>query len=294
MQKKKVIRLFLYSDMQMNKLANSEKKNSFAVLMAVYKNDDHILFQRAVKSVLHNSSKPKNFIIVCDGPLTPELEYVLASDCVDERVNLVRLPMNMGLFSALNIGLNSITEEFVIRADADDFNHPDRFEIILDQLSKGYDLVGSWIKEFDKNGNPIALRKTVLTQNEIVKFIRKRNPFNHMSVGFRTSIVKSVGGYPAIYLREDYGLWIKILACGGKVCNVDKVLVDATAGNEMFRRRGGFRYAMGEFDLQNFLIAYGYSDCLHAFFYGFIRVTVFLAPNFVRRLVYLHGLRGSG
>lgn len=93
--------------------------------------------------------------------------------------------------------------------------------------------------EVDRTGRPIAIRKVPSTEKEIRKFICHRNPFNHMTVAFRRSIVSDLGGYPDIFLKEDYALWACMLSRGVKMTNLEYILVNATAGSEMYRRRGG-------------------------------------------------------
>jgi hypothetical protein len=115
-----------------------------------------------------------------------------------------------------------------------------------------------------------------------------------MSVGYLTSTVKNAGGYPAIHLKEDYALWAKLLSQGCNVCNLDVVLVDATAGVEMFQRRGGLRYALAEIDLQRHLVVCGLKSSPIALMDGVLRSAVFLAPNVVREYFYINFLRKNG
>lgn len=264
---------------------------SFAVLMAVYRNDNPALFLKALKSVFNNSIQPAKFYLVCDGPLSESLENVISFFDDQEILVVVRLPKNLGLFSALNAGLKFIKEDYTIRADSDDYNYPNRFEFLLNALNNGYDIVGSWIREVDMKGNVLSVRETPLEQVDILKYIKKRNPFNHMSVAFRTEVVRSVGGYPDYHLREDYALWVKMISSGCSAANIPEILVDATAGNEMYKRRGGIKYAVGEIAMQRLLVATRINGWLESFFYGLVRSFVFLAPNFLRKFIYLNILR---
>lgn len=271
----------------------SPSPNDFAVLLAVYKKDDPLLFRMALTSVFSNSLQPHEMVVVADGELTEDLVAIISEFSGKHPLRLVQLPRNVGLASALNTGLSTIQTNFTIRADADDFNHPDRFELLIAKLREGFDLVGSAIREVDKAGSEVAFRSCPLTENEIRKFVRKRNPFNHMTVGFRTAAAVEAGGYPSIHLKEDYALWATLLARGCRVCNLGDVLVDATAGTEMFQRRGGLRYAMAEVDLQRHLVRCGLKSPLSALMDGALRSIVFLAPNKVREFVYLNFLRAQ-
>jgi glycosyltransferase involved in cell wall biosynthesis len=263
----------------------------FSVLMAVYKKDNPYLFSRALKSVFENTVQPRNFILVCDGPLTVDLDETIAQYKHKDILKIIKLPKNIGLFGALNHGLNFIQDEFTIRADSDDYNFSNRFEILLSVLDEGYDIVGSWIREVDQSGAQLCIRNTPLKHHDILKFIKKRNPFNHMSVGFRTEVVKSVRGYPSIYLREDYALWAILLSQGFRSANITNLLVDATAGEEMYKRRGGLKYALGEIDMQRLLYKLGFNSFFESLYYGFGRSSIFLLPNSMRKYFYLLILR---
>jgi glycosyltransferase involved in cell wall biosynthesis len=228
---------------------------------------------------------------VADGELTDELLLVIQKYLDNPRLQFLQLPTNVGLAKALNVGLQKIHTTFTIRADADDFNYQNRFEKLIAKLQQGFDLVGSDVREVDKFGNFVAIRSCPKTEVQIRQFIRKRTPFNHMAVAFRTEVVLSAGGYPAIYLKEDYALWASLLSKLCRCCNIKEVLVDATAGVEMYRRRGGIKYALAEIELQRHLIKCGLKSNYEALFDGTMRALVFLAPNFVREYIYLTFLR---
>ncbi len=277
----------------------SKKYNSasdeydFSVLLAVYEKDNHILLEKALRSVFLNSLQPKELVIVADGHLPDRLLSIIYDFSVKHPLRFIQLPSNVGLASALNIGLHSVQTKYTIRADADDFNYSSRFEVLIAKLREGFDLVGSAIREVDKNGNEVAFRKCPLTGDEIRQFVKRRNPFNHMTVGYETAVVLQAGGYPMIHLKEDYALWATLLSKGCRVCNLDDVLVDATAGKDMFKRRGGLRYAIAEFDLQHHLMRCGLKTPFEALVDGILRSAVFLAPTTLRQFVYLKFLRDS-
>jgi len=261
--------------------------------MAVYHKDDSNLLHLALESVYANSLKPAKVVLVQDGPVGEELLNVIGEYKLRQDFCLVELPVNKGLANALNTGLRHITTPFVFRADADDYNLPDRFEKQILALESGYDLVGGAIKEVDISGKSIAIRSVPTSQDDIRRFISKRNPFNHMTVAYRRSAVTDLGGYPDIFLKEDYALWASMLANGAKMINLNEVLVNATAGSEMYKRRGGVKYVRSEIDMQTFLIKSGLQSALGAILIGISRSLVFLMPAFLRGIVYERFLRKS-
>lgn len=268
----------------------------FAVLMAVYGKDDPLLFHRALQSVLDNSLLPNEIWVVVDGIVTIELNAVLAefeSACPQEMLHILRLKENKGLAHALNIGLAAISLPWIVRADADDVNLPQRFEsqaALLQKMSY-LDLQSSAILEVTNSGEAIAIRSVPETEQEILRFASSRNPFNHMAAAFRREKVVSVGGYPPVHLREDYALWCKMLAAGARVANSSEVLVHATAGMEMYRRRGGWKYARAEWAMQRILVKCGLKGVWRATVDSGLRSIVFLVPSVVRGWIYKRLLR---
>ena len=114
-----------------------------------------------------------------------------------------------------------------------------------------------------------------------------------MSVGFRTKVIIDAGCYPEIHLKEDYALWATLLAKGIKVYNLDETLVDATTGKDMYRRRGGLKYALAEIDMQRHLVRVGLKSYFFAVIDGSLRALIFLMPSVIRKLIYLKLLRSG-
>lgn len=262
----------------------------FSVLMAVYYNDDPRLFEMAVDSVFSNTLQPTHFLLVADGPLSAGLEKILKElqQRYNNRVELLRLPVNVGLANALNLGLAHIKQLWIVRADADDYNLPYRFAALAGLLAAQpqLELMSSAILEVDSTDKPISIRAVPVTEKEIRRFVKLRSPFNHAAVAYRRDAVLACGGYPNIYLKEDYALWCHMLARNKRVANTAEVLVKVNAGYDMYRRRGGLRYAKAEWDLQKVMISCGLKSRPRAFLDGLFRAAGFLVPTGLRGKVY--------
>lgn len=267
--------------------------HSFSVLLSVYWNDNPDLFKRALDSIYSSNILPREVVVVEDGPIPDTIRQIIINRCAQDGFISLRLEKNSGLAAALNYGLKFITSTYTFRADADDFNLPNRFELQIEVLKKGYELVGGYILEVDHSNSPIAIRRVPLDQYAIRSYISRRNPFNHMTVAFKTKSVIAVGGYPDVHLKEDYALWAKMLATGCSMCNIDSILVHATAGKNMYKRRSGLKYVRSEYLIQKVLLRLGMQNVFSALFYGLIRSTIFIAPNFIRQIVYEKFLRAN-
>lgn len=277
----------------MSTVVNTGFPGGFTVLMAVYAKDDIFLFHKAVESVFKNDLQPDAFVLVVDGPVPDLLFNSIESLKAKHGIEVLYLNENSGLAKALNKGLELVRTEWIVRADADDLNAENRFSLQADFLKKegSIDIFGGAIQEVDRSGSLLAVRRTVETHDQIIKFATQRNPFNHMTVAFKAKFARQCGGYPDIHLKEDYALWASMLAAGAKAANMPDILVRATTGRDMYRRRGGIRYALAEIALQKHLINVGLKSKYMAILHGLARSTVFVMPSSIRAWVYQKILR---
>ncbi len=199
-------------------IAGMEK---YSVLMTVYKNDNPEFFSLAIDSMLTQSYKPDEIVIVKDGPITTELEAVIDEKIINGApIVQVQLPMNKGLGVALNEGIKVIRNELIARMDSDDYSMPERCESQVKEFMKNpnLDIVGCSVQEFKGNiRNVVGERRVPVTNEEIYKFARRRDPFNHPTVMYRKIAVENVGGYSNYRKNQDTDLWIKMLS-NGAVC----------------------------------------------------------------------------
>ena len=260
----------------------------FEVLMAVYQGDDPLKFKVAVESVFLNTALPCRLVLVVDGPVPAVLSSVIDGLTRVFPIRTVYLEKNLGLTAALNRGLEVLEADYFIRADADDVNLPHRFERLVESC-RDEDVIGSYVEEVSDNETETGKStvKYVPTTNDDIKAeMPFRNPFHHASVMVKREAVKAVGGYPEVYLREDYGLWVLLMSVGANFKNIPEVLVSVSAGNDLISRRGGWKYAKGELALQRLMVRAGVKGWARACSHGLLRMTAFLLPFGIRRLLY--------
>lgn len=218
----------------------------YSVLMSVYYKEDPDNFKTAIESILNQSVKTNDFVIVCDGDLTPELNLVIDSYVEKYNIfNIIRLKENKGLGLALAEGLVHCKNELVARMDSDDISVYDRMEFQLEYLEKNpdVDILGGQIDEFiGKEENVIASRVVPTNTSDIRKMIAHRNPVNHVTVMFKKSNIIKVGNYQSCIGFEDYYLWSRALVNGLVISNCDKVCCKVRVDEKYYMRRGGIKY----------------------------------------------------
>lgn len=235
-------------------------EQEFSVAMCVYGGDDPVWFRTAVDSVLNQTVPPAELVLVVDGPvdgaIASEIGRVEAMACA----KVVRFPENRGHGEARRESLRRCTHELVALMDADDISVPDRFERQLAAFASDPSIavLGGNIEEF--TGTPehtVGLRRVPQTDCEIKDFLKRRCPFNQVSVMLRKPAYEEAGGYLDWYCDEDYYLWVRMLLKGAVFGNLDRVLVHVRVGEDMYRRRGGLAYFKSEARLQNYMLRHG-------------------------------------
>lgn len=270
--------------------ASMTESSLFDVLMPVYIGDDPSVVKAAIESVLNNTAKPQRFVIVKDGPVQKELErYLEILENDHPYVYLCGTVVNYGLGSALNLGLDNCISDLVFRCDADDINHLERFQTQLNEFAAiDADILGCQIEEVDPDSGTKRIKRVPCTSLEIMNFSIWRNPINHMTVLFRKSKILKLGGYPNLLYKEDYGLWLMALKQGLQIHNIDKVLVTATAGDSMIKRRSNFKSIISEWYLFLLKRQVFKHNGLKTFLAFLVRVIILLLPVSLLKYLYRH------
>ena len=229
----------------------------FSVSMCVYGGDNSEWFQTAVESILNQSLKPDEVVLVVDGPIPDELNEIVKIYERNPIFNVIRLEKNQGHGNARRMGLDNCKNELVAIMDADDISKSDRFEKQIEEFKKNQslDIVGGNITEFiDDEKNIVAERVVPADDAEIKAYMKKRCPMNLVSVMFKKTSVERVGGFIDWYCEEDYYLWLRMALAEMRFANVSDILVNVRVGKDMYKRRGGWKYYKSEAKLQKYML----------------------------------------
>lgn len=278
---------------------NSMDQNgkAYSVLMSVYGKENSVWFKKAAESMLNQTAPPDEFVLICDGPLTEELETAVEEldRSYPGMFQILRLKENVGLGEALRQGILLCRNELVARMDSDDIACPDRCRQQLELFQKIPELAfssGTIAEFFDEreleSSETAALRLRTLPQSheEIVSYAKKRNPMNHMAIMLKKSAVLQAGNYQSAEGLEDYDLWSRMLQLGFRAGNLKETLVWARIGNGMEQRRGGVKYAGRMARFQTLLLKRGFLSLPQYIINCCIRIPVSLLPGRIRAAVY--------
>lgn len=270
-------------------------KIQFSVLMSVYKNDKPDFLKIAIDSILNQTLRPNQFVIMVDGPISEDLKNVLLDyEKKDKIIELHFRDKNLGLGLTLNEGLNYCKYDYIARMDADDYCYFDRFEKQISVLENNneIDVVGCNIAEYDEELKiKLASRVVPEKHNDIEKYMKSRNGVNHVTVIFKKEAVLNSGNYEDCPYFEDYYLWCKMINNGYKFYNIQEELMKIRAGVGMVQRRGGKSYCKHIINFEKKIKLLGMINNLEYLKNVFIRTTIALLPGNIRASVYEKRLR---
>ncbi len=191
-----------------------------SVLMGVY-NPDITLLSIAINSILKQTFKNFEFIIVNDGSNKKTSECLLNYKKIDKRIKLLSIKNNIGLTKALNYGIARCIGEFIARQDADDISDKNRLDIQYSFLTNNpvFDAVAT-------NVNLISFNGTIHKHTDItnqVDLLKKKNIYIHGSMMFKKKSIINVGGYnEEMIFAQDYDLYLRMVFCHNMRIGLEK------------------------------------------------------------------------
>ncbi len=270
-----------------NKLNNFA---DFSVSICVYGGDNPEWFKAAMDSVLNQTVKPSEIVLVVDGPIPETLNAIIDEYEQKPNFKIIRLEVNQGHGNARRIGLAECSFDLVALMDSDDICLPNRFEKQLSAFTENPEisLVGANIAEFvDVETNVVGYRMVPQSYEDICDYLKKRCPFNQVTVMFKKGDVEKVGGYIDWFCEEDYYLWLRMYQAKMRFINLNEILVNVRVGKDMYQRRGGWKYFKSERALQKYMkknkIIGGFTYLSNVFKRFVVQV---LLPNKLRGWIY--------
>lgn len=181
-----------------------------------------IYISETIASIVNQAYSNLEIIIIDDASTDNTCDIIQSFK--DDRIKLIKKPVNTGYTDSLNMGLEIATGKYIARMDADDIAHPERIEKQLAFMEANPDVVlcGTWI-----NLIPSGKLHTYPIQHEaIVAQLLRINAFCHPSIMMRKSVIDEHNlRYDKSYEpTEDYELWTR-LALLGRVHNIPEPLL---------------------------------------------------------------------
>lgn len=269
----------------------------YSVLMSVYKGENTEYFRASMDSLCNQTHPASQIVLVCDGSLGDELDMIVSEykDKLGDILDVVQLPENKGTAYCANIGLKACKNEYIMKMDSDDVCKSNRAEKQMSYLTdKPYiDILGSYIEEFKSADNTvIGVRQTPTTHEEIIKFAKRRAPFNNQTLVYKKEYAEKIGGYSNDLVRcEDYDFMVRMLMAGAKSANIPEVLVRYRVDKNNLKRRRNWKNTKSFFAVRKKIYKMGFSG-----FWDYVlpcagQLLLFITPSCITGLIYKLMLR---
>ena len=273
------------------------QNSKYTVLMSVYYKEKPEYLSLSIESMLNQTVKPDEFIIVKDGSLTTELDEVINNfvTAYPKMFNIIVNETNLGLGPALAKGIENSKNELIARMDSDDYAVSTRCERQLDKFREDPKLgmVGSYEAEFvDTVDNVISIHRVPSENDEIERFMHRRCSVLHPTVMYKKSAVLKSGNYQSVLLYEDYDLFARmVLEYHIKSYNIPEPLYYIRTSEDFFKRRGGIKYAKTVLKFKWGQYRKGYMSSMDFCISGLGQAFVCVLPNSLRKSFYMKFLR---
>ena len=218
-----------------NELINTkaDDKNDtplISVVMSCYNRQNYVA--QAIESILNQTYTNFEFIIIDDCSTDNTYKIIKKYVKRDKRIIALRNKVNKGIVYALNRGLKLAKGKYIARMDDDDISLPQRFEKQVRYMQTNPDVavVGSKIETFPNEGGDFT---SFGGKDLLQALIPLACPICHPSVLISKDFLQK---HDLIYFKdyefaEDYHLWSQIILKGGKIVNIDEVLLKYRVNN---------------------------------------------------------------
>jgi len=186
-----------------------------------------LLVQHAIQSVLAQTYKPLEIIIVNDGS-DSKLENWLHTQGLNH-IKYIKHKKNQGLPTARNTGLKHSKGKYITYLDDDDLWKPEKIKkqvMLAERLTSNFAIIYCGLELEDESGQIVALnmpRLKGVIRNEIVEKGLNTIPSSFL---FRKDVLLKIGGFDTdLYTGIDHDLWMKIAKHGYSTDYVNDPLV---------------------------------------------------------------------
>ena len=192
------------------------------VIMSIY-NESVSELNKSINSILNQSYRNLEFIIINDNPLNKQLENQL-NELVrkDSRVKVYVNNNNIGLVESLNRALGFSHGDYIARMDADDISEPSRIKKQVSCIEqKNLDLIGSSLILIDEQDVQFGTLHFPTRNEQIVRFMKYGTCLPHPTWLGKKEVFDCLHGYRKALYCEDYDFLLRVLKRGYKVGNCD-------------------------------------------------------------------------
>lgn len=209
-----------------------------SIIMGAY--NCELTLREAIDSILNQTFTDWEFIICDDASSDSTLKILYEyREKYPNKFIILHNDKNLMLAGSLNRCLQYASGKYVARMDADDISVKERLQKQVDFLDshKQYDLVGSAMQSFDKNG----MHNIIYCKENPTKYDLPRvTPFCHATIMMKKEAYSAVGGYTVskkTRRTEDVDLWFKFFSHGYNGTSLQEPLYLVREDADAYKRR---------------------------------------------------------
>ena len=178
---------------------------------------------KAIDSVLNQTYKHFEFIIVDDCSTDGSLSFLKEKSRIDKRICVFEQEHNGGVANARNVGIKAAKGDYIALIDNDDIWEPDKIERQLLIAEKGADIVYCSLDFIDENGRHIK-KPFIVPETADYHSMLGSCVLTCSTVFIRADLLKA-HPFASDYYHEDYVLWMELLKLPVKVKGDKKILM---------------------------------------------------------------------
>ena len=180
-----------------------------SIIMPYFKKKKYVKY--SVLSVLNQTLKNFELIIVYDNETSDELKFINRIKKLDKRIKVIKNKSNIGVGLSRNVGIDHSKGVYIAFLDADDLWHKNKlFTQIKFMRKKNIEISHTSYEIIDDD---LAIRGTRQAKLMNYKKLIKSCDIGLSTVIIKKSLIKNLR-FPNLKTKEDYVLWLEIAKKG--------------------------------------------------------------------------------
>lgn len=181
----------------------------------------------AIGSVIRQSYPHWRLYVVDDSSVDDTAVIVAAF--ADARIVYLRQPQNGGVAKARNTGIERAQGTYIAFLDSDDLWEPEKLELQLAQLSRGFDVVCGNYALFSADPDAVLATRCYPQQFDYAAMLRGNRVGNLTGIYNQQRLGKC---YQQPSGHEDYLMWLELIRRAGKAFCIQQVVARYRLANQ--------------------------------------------------------------
>ena len=195
--------------------------NLVSIIVPFYKKKKYVL--NSIKSILNQTYKNFEIIIIYDDSNLDDLNYILEIKRLDKRIRVFKNKANKGVGLSRNYGIKKSRGKFIAFLDADDIWHPLKLSTQIEfMINNNFSITHTSYNIINEKNKKVGTR--------FAKNLKFSDLIRSCDIGLSTVIIekKLLDNlcFPNLKTKEDYVLWLQLTKKGYEFKAFDEFLTD--------------------------------------------------------------------